>query len=253
MSIRLSWARFGHRPLLARTFSSAPRRPRSVRLPALGLASGVSVASYLWLNSQPSLFADAEKPGHDRPPPPLSHSLRAWLVYAMCSVPALVDSSPALLAALLAIPGVRDVAKAFVRVTFFEQFVGAETAEGAIPVVQALRAENKGCLFAYSVEVDENEAAGKAAAKGKHAEPAYKQSVREMIHSIDVAADFEDKLLPSGTSKGRRTWVAVKLVRVLFPWITLVIDIGDRLRCCRTISPSLTCPNISSSTGHPPP
>ena len=81
-----------------------------------------------------------------------------------------------------------------------------------MPLLEQYRAENKGCLFAYSVEVDENEAAGRGSDKAK--QPVYKQIVQEMIHSIDVAADFEDKHLPPGSAKGRRTWVAVKLVSV---------------------------------------
>ncbi|EKM60545.1 uncharacterized protein PHACADRAFT_246555 [Phanerochaete carnosa HHB-10118-sp] len=133
----------------------------------------------------------------------------------MCSIPPLIDWSPQILSTLLAIPVVGDVTKAIVRITFFDHFVGAETAEEAIPLVKQLRAENKGCLFAYSVEVDEHEAAGKAARKGKNVQPVYKQSMQEMIHSIDVAADFEDKHLPPGSSKGRRTWVAVKLTALL--------------------------------------
>ena len=92
------------------------------------------------------------------------------------------------------------------------QFVGSETAEDALPLLERYRAENKGCLFAYSVEVDEDEAAGKSKDKVKGQQPVYKQIIQEMIHSIDVAAGFEDRHLPAGSSTGRKTWVAVKLV-----------------------------------------
>ena len=90
--------------------------------------------------------------------------------------------------------------------------MGADTAEEALPLLEQLRAQNTGCLFAYSVEVDENEAAGKGKEQAKNQSPVYKQIVREMIHSIDVAADFEDRHLPVGSNTGRKTWVAVKLV-----------------------------------------
>jgi len=36
----------------------------------------------------------------------------------------------------------------------------------------------------------------------------HKAIMKEMIHSIDVAADFEDSI----RGEGRRTWVAVKIV-----------------------------------------
>lgn len=39
----------------------------------------------------------------------------------------------------------------------------------------------------------------------------HKAIIKEMIHSIDVAADFEDSI----RGEGRRTWVAVKIVRHL--------------------------------------
>lgn len=73
-------------------------------------------------------------------------------------------------------------------------------------MLKNLRAENKGCLFAYSVEVDESEAEGNAKVQK---EPVHKRIVQEMIRCIDVAADFEDGY---SKDKGRRTWVALKLV-----------------------------------------
>lgn len=81
-----------------------------------------------------------------------------------------------------------------------------------MPLLEQLRAENKGCLFAYSVEVDEGEAAGKAKESAKQS--VHKQIVAETLHCIDVAADFEDKhSLDGGRDlRGRKTWVAIKLV-----------------------------------------
>lgn len=84
-------------------------------------------------------------------------------------------------------------------------------------------------MFAYSVEVDEIEAAGKDTPKGESTnstdimdpvddKPIHKRIVDEMLHCINVAANFEDqKRIEAGYSVdraiGRRTWVAVKLVR----------------------------------------
>ena len=238
MSFRLLLGTFPRlaRPPLSRPLSSSATRRPTFRLSALGVASGFSVASYWWLKDQPFIHADTtvdkEKPKHDQP---LSNLMRAYFVYAMCSIPPLVDWSPAILSTLAAVPIVSDITQAFVRVTFFNQFVGGETAEGAIPLVEQLRSENKGCLFAYSVEVDEKAAAGKAAGKGSNVPQAHKQGVQEMIHSIDIAADFEDKHLPAGTSKGRRTWVAVKLVRQTYFYAFFVHSLlCDRQLCSRT-------------------
>ena len=73
------------------------------------------------------------------------------------------------------------------------------------------------------MEVDEDEASGKAKTRGPESfetKPVHKHIVEEMIRCIDVAADFEDSLRGKGTDKavasGRRTWVAVKLVRISF-------------------------------------
>jgi proline dehydrogenase len=78
-------------------------------------------------------------------------------------------------------------------------------------LVRQLRAESKGALFAYSVEVDTSEATGGARSTG---EPVHKLVVQEMIRSIDVAGDFEDSQARADgvPGSGRRTWVAIKLV-----------------------------------------
>jgi proline dehydrogenase len=86
--------------------------------------------------------------------------------------------------------------------------VGGDTAQDCVAVMKQLRSENKGTLFAYSVEVDESEATGDSVQKS-HRTPAHKRIVEEMIHSINIAADFEDEL---STCSGRKTWVAVKMV-----------------------------------------
>ena len=92
------------------------------------------------------------------------------------------------------------------------QFVGADTAQETLPLLHRLRAERKGCLFAYSVEVDEDERSGtKLGASG--ADAPHKQAVEEMLRCIDIAADFEDALPAGAGAGGRKTWVAIKMVR----------------------------------------
>ena len=53
--------------------------------------------------------------------PSLGSFVRAYTVYTMCAVPALVDASPRLLSFLSSIPGLKQITEAFVRITFFNQ------------------------------------------------------------------------------------------------------------------------------------
>ena len=57
----------------------------------------------------------------ERPLTPLSTLIRTYVVYSFCSVPALVDWASAILAALSAVPGLKQVTEAVVRATFFDQ------------------------------------------------------------------------------------------------------------------------------------
>lgn len=83
-----------------------------------------------------------------------------------------------------------------------------------MPLLEELRAQNKGCLFAYSVEVDEKSASTSAQQAKGAGVAQYRKNVEEMIHSIDIAAAFEDMQATAGLdpSRGRKTWVALKLV-----------------------------------------
>ncbi|KAA1468315.1 FAD-linked oxidoreductase [Dentipellis sp. KUC8613] len=162
----------------------------------------------------------------------------------MCSIPPLVDWSPSILAFLTSIPGVKQITEAIVRNTFFAQFVGADTALECVPLLERLRGENKGALFAYSVEVDEHEASGHSR---KATVPVYKRIVAEMIHSIDVAADFEDRFSTSG-GMGRRTWVAVKLTALL-PNAQALINFSDYLTKTRPpLKTAIAFPGCPRST-----
>lgn len=91
----------------------------------IGLASGVVLGGSLLVathvtDSTNSTVRDANRPP-DRKPVPLPTLLRSYIVYTMCSVPALVDWSPTVLSILMTIPIVRDVTEAIVRLTFFAQ------------------------------------------------------------------------------------------------------------------------------------
>ena len=148
----------------------------------------------------------------------LSALIRSYAVYTMCSIPALVDHSPRILE-LASMPGLKWITKAFIRITFFDQFVGGDTAQETVPLLHNLRAANKGALFAYSVEVDEAEATAFAKSYTNYkGPPPHKRIADEMIRCIDVAADFEDGI-PNTTAGGRRTWVAIKMVSLCYNYV----------------------------------
>ncbi|KAH9850565.1 FAD-linked oxidoreductase [Lenzites betulinus] len=219
-------------PLRARTISSSASTSTRVsgfltlrRLTAVGLASGAALGTAIFVHdartgaaassANAHLQASAgsaasEDDGAVQQQQPLAELLRTYVVFAFCSVPQLVEWAPAILEGLSTVPGLKQVTEAAVRATFFNQFVGGDTAEDALPLIEGLRARNTGCLFAYSIEVDEAEASGQAKEVTHGHTAAHKQVVNETLHCIDVAADFEDRY-SRGKIAGRRTWVAIKL------------------------------------------
>lgn len=93
-------------------------RPSRLRTSA---ARGGALTATLVLGLGYSLYADAPLPSKESVPIPLSKSLTSYVVYSLCSVPGLVDVSPALLSFCTSIPGLRQLTEALVRATFFEQ------------------------------------------------------------------------------------------------------------------------------------
>ncbi|KAK7688068.1 hypothetical protein QCA50_008438 [Cerrena zonata] len=178
-----------------------------------GLASGALLATsavVVQATVHADAFDDDDKPPL-RKPTPLSSLVRSYIVYTSFCIPGLVDWSPTILETLTSIPLVKQVTEAIVRITFFNQFVGGDTANDTLPVLETLHQENKGCLLAYSVEVDEAEAIKGVKKQGEV--PVHKRGVQEMVRSIDVAADFEEQ--HRNASGNRSTWVAVKLTALL--------------------------------------
>ncbi|KAJ7129960.1 FAD-linked oxidoreductase-like protein [Mycena filopes] len=220
--------------------SSTPRRPgRGLALVSGGLALGLAG---LWGSqihadsaaaavSFPATTATC-KPKRDEAAS-FGALVRTYVVYTMCSIPALVDNAPWLLKTLSSIPGIRWITEKVVRVTFFDQFVGGDSAAETLPLLRDLRSANTGALFAYSVEVDEEEAMAAAASGSSH--NSHKAIVDEMLHCIDVAADFEDGL--GARQTGRRTWVAVKITALL-PDASALIRLSSHIIATRPpISP----------------
>ena len=150
------------------------------------------------------------------------------------------------------------------------QFVGADTATEALPLLRSLRSANKGVLFAYSVEVDEKEATGASISPrtdGTHSShnnsprlaaddnkddtstfiAPYKRIVDEMLHCIDVAADFEEGLMSKSSNltlpsvQGRRTWVAIKMTALL-PDAHALIALSSSITQSRTLAKDVAVP-----------
>ena len=128
----LSWRA---RALTTAASSTATPRSRAIfsvrRLAALGLVSTVGAGTYVFvqdaragaqelaaLNERNPVGTTAKR---ERPLTPLSTLIRTYVVYSFCSIPALVDWAPTILAALSAVPGLKQVTEAVVRATFFDQ------------------------------------------------------------------------------------------------------------------------------------
>lgn len=114
----------------ARTFprySSSSTTSRVLRLsPRFQRGAGLLATGALMTVGLGTIYADSSTPdkGTDTPPTTtqtVGSLIRSYVVYTMCSVPALVDFSPQLLAFLTGIPGIKQITEAVVRVTFFNQ------------------------------------------------------------------------------------------------------------------------------------
>lgn len=229
--MRLSPRTLGRARLLSSSSNAAKARP-SVRRAAI--ASGASLTAYFLLfgNGGSSVFADAissERLGQDESLPELA---RSYLVYTICSFPWIVDLAPSALSVLTSIPGVKQATEAVIKQTFFAQvqcglahllpfsevfaqFVGGESTEDSLPVLARLRSNNKGALFVYSAEVDEEEASGNIASDGNQKLAPHREVVQEVLRAITTAANFEDAHVSPTTANARRTWVAVKLTAMV--------------------------------------
>jgi proline dehydrogenase len=139
---------------------------------------------------------------------------RGLVVYSALSFPSFVDASPTILKVATSIPIVKQVALTVVRHTFFKQFVGGETFQDTIPLVQALRARNVASMIDYSVEVDED-AAKQNSKKSKKALTPYEQNIQEIKKSISEAAALENSR-ENGNAFTRKTFVAIKLVSLYY-------------------------------------
>ena len=99
----------------SQTFSGCARRPSRISIVGGGALAASFVLGY-------SVYADTSPPlppSAERTPTPLSKLVTSYVVYSLCSIPGLVDASPALLAFCTSVPGLRQLTEAFIRATFF--------------------------------------------------------------------------------------------------------------------------------------
>ncbi|KAJ7088235.1 FAD-linked oxidoreductase-like protein [Mycena crocata] len=247
-------ARFS-RPHAVRYASSRPPRSHFTRWASGGVALGLGGAlltSTLYADSAAATMGYPRSNRAEEKEEGIRSSfgtlVRTYLVYTMCSIPTLVDSAPWLLDTFTSIPGLRWITEAIVRVTFFDQFVGGDSAAETLPLLQALRSANTGTLFAYSVEVDEAEAMAASRSRSLHDHKSpHNAIVEEMLHCIDVAADFEDGM--GATQTGRRTWVAVKITALL-PDASALIRLSSDILATRAPStpPDVVFPGNPTAT-----
>lgn len=144
----------------------------------------------------------------------MEYLLRSYFVYSALSVPSFVDASPHLLQIATSIPVVRYAVLSAARETLFKHFVGGDTFEASLALVQDLRRRNLGCLIGYSVEVKENGTQGVQNVSEQalsNTIPYYKNNVQEILRSILLAAHLEDGR-NSRHAASRKTWIAIKLV-----------------------------------------
>jgi hypothetical protein len=108
---------------LRRCYTARERSPASMRSLRTSLVGGGALTATLMLGWGYSLYADTPPLSreHEPAPTPLPQLLRSYAVYSICSIPGLVDASPALLSFCMSVPGLRQLTEAFVRATFFTQ------------------------------------------------------------------------------------------------------------------------------------
>lgn len=118
--------------------------------------------------------------------------------------------SPTRSLTLSASPLANDPPSFVVRHTFFEQFVGGDTAAACLPVIRRLRAAGVGTLLNYSVEAEQGDDALAPALT-----EVARENVRETIRAIEVAGEENRRLALEGAGSGAvgSTWIGIKLVR----------------------------------------
>ncbi|PLB47634.1 FAD-linked oxidoreductase [Aspergillus steynii IBT 23096] len=140
---------------------------------------------------------------------PLGKLITGWTAFAFCSSPTWVDMSENLYNILSRIPIVSSITHLFVMNVFFNQFLGGETTEDAIPKIKALRREHIGTLLGYNIEAELD---------GTSKDPELiRVQVGHVLESIKAQGQLGRKFYPdtSATSGDNRSWVRIKVTGLL--------------------------------------
>ncbi|KAE8213029.1 hypothetical protein CF327_g3387 [Tilletia walkeri] len=143
---------------------------------------------------------------------PFSALLRSYVVYTLCRFPVLVDAAPTLIdwAENTSLPYVASIAHWIFRRTFFDQFVGGETAEASMDVIRALDGMGLGTIFVYSVEFSHDKKKEKQeGAKSVVSQSALQENlVDEILRSVEVGS-------AASSASSHDIMVAIKLSGLL--------------------------------------
>jgi proline dehydrogenase len=133
--------------------------------------------------------------------------LRAYGVYAICGVPAVVDAAPTLLHAFThsPIPGLKTLTEFVVRHTFFDQFVAGENLPQCVAAMHDMAARGMGGVLNYSAEAEHSDGlpAERRASEARNFE--------ECRNAIEALGEFERQHIAAGGAPGTSSF-AIKLV-----------------------------------------
>ncbi|KLT41511.1 FAD-linked oxidoreductase [Cutaneotrichosporon oleaginosum] len=143
---------------------------------------------------------------------PTADLIRAYLVYTVCGMPAVVDAAPALLDAFSKsrIPGVAAVTNAVIRRTFFSQFVAGEDLPETMETIALMNTRGIGALLNYGAEAE----LGDGLADAKHA--LHEHNYRQDMMAIEALGEYERRLAEAGGKTGSSQF-AVKISGLIDP------------------------------------
>jgi proline dehydrogenase len=140
---------------------------------------------------------------------PTTDLVRAYLVYTVCGMPAVVDAAPALLDAFSKsrVPGVAAITNAVIRRTFFSQFVAGEDLPETMETISHMNARGIGGLLNYGAEAE----LGDGLADDKHI--LHEHNYRQNMYAIEALGEHERRVAEAGGKTGSSQF-AVKIVSV---------------------------------------
>ncbi|TIB63545.1 hypothetical protein E3P77_03468 [Wallemia ichthyophaga] len=137
---------------------------------------------------------------------PPTQLFRGWLVYSLCSSPALIDAAPELIHYASHIPGIWQITKLIVKRTFFAQFTGGESPEEYTRVIDSLRQHTQGVILNYSAEASDISPSQSYDAMLQAAD----DSLKKNIEGVEACGAFERRLRDTNDKRAGQTYVAVK-------------------------------------------